>query len=44
MLDPFVADDEVTLWITVTGSISDGTRIGRITTVPSYLIGKAELV
>lgn len=28
----------------MTGSISDGTQIDRSTTVPSYLIGKAELV
>ncbi|WP_420114560.1 hypothetical protein [Pseudactinotalea sp.] len=44
VLDPFVEDDEVKLWITVTGSISYDTQIGGNTTVPSYIIGKAELV
>ena len=44
VLDPFVADDEVKLWITVTGSISYDTQIGGNTTVPAYFIGKADLV
>ncbi|MFC7465585.1 hypothetical protein [Brachybacterium sp. GCM10030252] len=43
VLDPFVADDEVKLWITIGGSISYDTQIGGSTTVPAYLIGDAEL-
>lgn len=43
VLDPFVADDEVKLWITIGGSISYDTQIGGSTTVPAYLIADAEL-
>lgn len=43
VLDPFVADDEVKLWITIGGSISYDTQIGGSTTVPAYLIDDAEL-
>ncbi|MGP4914419.1 hypothetical protein ACTXJ9_01790 [Brachybacterium tyrofermentans] len=42
VLDPFVADDEVKLWITVGGSISYDTQIGGSTTVPAYVIDAAE--
>ncbi|ASK66199.1 hypothetical protein CFK39_10660 [Brachybacterium avium] len=44
VLDPFVADDEVKLWITIGGSISYDTQIGGSTTVPAYLIDEAELL
>lgn len=43
VLDPFVADDEVKLWITIGGSISYDTQIGGSTTVPANLIDDAEL-
>ena len=43
VLDPFVADDEVKLWITIGGSISYDTQIGGSTTVPAYLLDSAEL-
>lgn len=43
VLDPFVADDEVKLWVTVGGSISYETQIGGSTTVPAYVIDAAEL-
>lgn len=43
VLDPFVADDEVKLWITIGGSISYDTQIGGSTTVPAYLIDDAQL-
>src|SRR5699024_2068465 len=44
VLDPFVADDEVTLWVTIGGSLSYDTQIGGSTTVPAYLIDDAELI
>lgn len=44
VLDPFVADDEVKLWVTVAGSISYETQIGGSTTVPAYVIDEAELL
>ena len=44
VLDPFVADDEVKLWITIGGSFSYDTQIGGNTTVPAYLIDDAELL
>lgn len=44
VLDPFVADDEVKLWITIGGSISYETQIGGSTTVPAYLIDDVELL
>lgn len=43
VLDPFVADDEVKLWITIGGSLSYDTQIGGSTTVPAYVIDAAEL-
>lgn len=43
ILDPFVADDEVKLWVTIGGSISYDTQIGGSTTVPAYVIDGAEL-
>src|SRR5690606_60034 len=44
VLDPFVADDEVKLWVTIGGSLSYDTQIGGSTTVPAYLIADAELL
>ncbi|MGP9538110.1 hypothetical protein ACT3SP_08860 [Brachybacterium sp. AOP43-C2-M15] len=44
VLDPFVADDEVKLWVTIGGSLSYDTQIGGSTTVPAYLIDDAELL
>ena len=44
VLDPFVADDEVKLWVTMGGSFSYDTQIGGNTTVPANLIDKAELL
>lgn len=44
VLEPFVADDEVKLWVTVGGSLSYETQIGGSTTVPAYYIDQAELL
>ena len=44
LLDPFVADDEVKLWVTIGGSLSDDTQIGGSATVPAYLIHEMELL
>lgn len=44
VLDPFVADDEVTLWVTIGGSLSYDTQIGGSTTVPASVIDDAELL
>ena len=44
MLDPFVADDEVKVWVTIGGSLSDDTQIGGSATVPTYLIHEMELL
>lgn len=44
VLDPFIADDEVKLWVTIGGSLSYDTQIGGSTTVPAYLIADAELL
>lgn len=44
VLDPFVTDDEVKLWVTTGGSLSDDTQIGGSTTVPTYLIHESELL
>ncbi|MGP9538114.1 hypothetical protein ACT3SP_08880 [Brachybacterium sp. AOP43-C2-M15] len=44
VLDPFVADDEVKLWVTLGGSLSYDTQIGGSTTVPAYLVDDAELL
>lgn len=41
---PVVADDAVTLWVTVGGSPSYGAQIGGSTTVPACLIDDAELL
>ncbi|WP_157236012.1 hypothetical protein [Brachybacterium sp. P6-10-X1] len=43
VLDPFVADDEAKLRVTIGWSLSDDTQIGGSTTVPAYVIGAAEL-
>ena len=43
ILDPFVADDEVQMWVTIGGSLSYDTQIGGSTTVPVYLIDAIEL-
>lgn len=42
VLDPFVADDEVKLWVTIGGSLSYDTQIGGSTTVPTYFIHEME--
>ena len=39
-----LADDEVTLWVTIGGCLSYDTRIGGSTTVPAYLIHETELL
>ncbi|MFL0456984.1 hypothetical protein ACH0CV_06555 [Brachybacterium paraconglomeratum] len=44
VLAPFVADDQVKLWVTVGGSISYEIQIGGSTTVPTYYIDQAELL
>ena len=44
VLAPFVADDEVKLWVTIGGSLSDDTQIGGSATVPAYLIHEMELL
>lgn len=44
VLDPFVADDEVKMWVMIGGSLSYDTQIGGSTTVPSYLIEEMELL
>lgn len=44
VLDPFVTDDEVKLWVTIGGSLSYDTQIGGSTTVPVYLIHEVELL
>ncbi|MGQ4818971.1 hypothetical protein ACQ1ZK_17875, partial [Enterococcus faecium] len=36
VLDRFVADDGVKLWVTIGGSLSYDTQIGGSTTVPAY--------
>ena len=41
---PFVADDQVKLWVTVGGSINYEIQIGGSTTVPAYYIDQAELL
>ena len=43
MLDRFVADDGVKLWVTIGGSLSYDTQIGGSTTVPAYLIHEKEI-
>lgn len=44
VLDPFVAEDQVKMWVTIGGSLSYDTQIGGSTTVPAYYIDQVELL